>query len=54
MAFSPGLGFGYHYDTFGLFIAGGMDFPIGNTIATNWRYKNQPWIGFGVGFSIFK
>ncbi|MCX2582711.1 hypothetical protein [Pedobacter sp. MR22-3] len=54
LGFSPGIGLGLHYDSFVFFLAGGIDIPISNSIAENWRYKNQPWLGFGLGFSIFK
>jgi len=54
LGFSPGIGLGFHYDSFVLFLAGGIDVPISNSIANEWRYKNQPWLGFGLGFSIFK
>lgn len=54
LGFSPGIGLGFHYDSFVLFLAGGIDVPISNSIANEWRYKNQPWFGFGLGFSIFK
>lgn len=54
LGFSPGIGLGFHYDSFVLFLAGGIDVPITNSVANEWRYKNQPWLGFGLGFSLFK
>jgi len=54
LSFGPGFGMGFHYDSFGVFIGAGLDIPIGNSTAKEWRYKNQPWIGFGIGFGLFK
>ena len=51
LAISPGAGIGFHYDNFAIFAMIGTDLPLGD-VASDWRFKNQPWIGFGVGFSI--
>jgi hypothetical protein len=51
LALTPGLAFGFHYDSFAIFTAFGKDLLTGK-VAENWRYKNQVWLGFGIGFNI--
>jgi len=36
-----------------LSILTGIDFPSGN-LQQKGVYRNQPWIGFGLGFGLFK
>jgi len=52
-AFSPAVGIMIEKSGIqvGAFI--GIDFPIGD-IQRDWVYRNKPWIGIGLGFSIFK
>ncbi len=52
-AFSPAIG--VMIEKGGIQIGGfiGWDFPLGN-IQRNWVYRNRPWFGVGLGFSIFK
>ena len=52
-AFSPAIGLMIEKSgiQIGAFI--GWDFPIGE-IQKNWVYRNRPWIGIGLGFSILK
>lgn len=54
LSFGPGFGMGFHYDSFGIFLGAGIDIPMSNSTAKEWRYKNQPWLGFGIGFGLFK
>ena len=54
-AISPAVGMVINFKNSGLqFITTiGVDFMAGE-LGRKWTYKNQPWIGIGVGFSIFK
>ena len=50
---TPYGGILYEYSQFqaGFFV--GFDFLTG-TVGRNWIYRNQPWFGIGLGFSLFK
>ena len=54
-AISPTIGMVINFKNSGLQLIGtiGMDFMAGE-LGRKWTYRNQPWIGIGVGFSIFK
>lgn len=54
-AISPTAGVVINFKNSGLQLIGtiGMDFMSGE-LGRKWTYTNQPWIGIGVGFSIFK
>jgi len=52
-ALTPSLGAIYSFDNYqvGLFV--GFDF-IDGEMGRNWQYTGSPWLGFGLGFSIFQ
>lgn len=52
-AFSPAIGFMIEKSGIQIGAFWGLDFPIGK-IQKNWIYRNRPWFGIGLGFSIFK
>jgi hypothetical protein len=54
-AISPTFGTVINFKNSGLQLIGtiGYDFMAGE-LGRKWTYRNQPWIGIGVGFSIFK
>ncbi len=51
-SFSPHLGFVMCINNFQLGIYSGIDFLNGET-NTFWTYRNQPWLGIGIGFDLF-
>ncbi|MFD2564944.1 hypothetical protein [Aquimarina rubra] len=53
LSVSSGLGYQYGYGKLGLSILLGMDLPLSST-GQNWVFKYQPWLGIGIGYSIFK
>lgn len=52
-AFSPAIGYMFEKNNVQLSLIIGFDFPAGN-LQRKWVYRNQPWFGIGVGFSLFK
>lgn len=52
-AFSPAAGYMLEKNNVQLSIIIGFDFPAGN-LQKKWVYRNQPWFGIGLGFSLFK
>lgn len=54
-AISPAAGMVINFKNSGLQLITtiGVDFMAGE-LGRKWTYRNQPWIGIGVGFSIFK
>ena len=53
LSFSSGLGYQYGYGKLGLSLLLGIDLPT-SSIGQNWVFKYQPWLGVGIGYSIFK
>ena len=53
LSIGPGLGYQYGYGKLGLSILLGIDLPV-SSIGQNWVFKYQPWLGVGIGYSIFK
>ncbi|AZJ34795.1 hypothetical protein [Tenacibaculum singaporense] len=53
LSISSGVGYQYGYGKLGLSILLGMDFPV-SSLGQNWVFKYQPWLGMGIGYSIFK
>jgi hypothetical protein len=53
LSFSSGVGYQYGYGKLGLSLLLGIDFPV-SSIGQNWVFKYQPWLGIGIGYSIFK
>lgn len=53
LSISSGVGYQYGYGKLGLNILLGMDLPV-SSIGQNWVFKYQPWLGIGIGYSIFK
>jgi hypothetical protein len=51
--FSPAIGWMWEKNGVQLSILTGIDFPSGN-LQQKWVYRNQPWIGLGVGIGLFK
>lgn len=52
-AFTPSFGLIYTYENFQIGFFSGIDYLSGE-MGSNWRYKNRPWFGFGLGFTIFQ
>lgn len=52
-AFTPSLGLVYSYETFQFGLFSGYDIIPGN-LGENWVYRNRPWLGIGLGFTIFQ
>lgn len=48
---SNGCAFGFQYKAAGLFVATGIDVPIGRD-SQEWNFYMMPWIGFGLGLKI--
>ena len=53
LSFSSGIGYQYGYGKLGLSLLLGIDLPV-SSIGQNWVFKYQPWLGIGIGYSIFK
>ena len=53
LTLSSGIGYQYGYGKLGLSFLLGLDLPFSKT-GQNWVFKYQPWIGVGIGYSIFK
>jgi hypothetical protein len=51
-SFSPHLGFVFEADKFQFGLYTGIDFLNGEP-NNYWVYRNQPWLGIGLGYSIF-
>lgn len=52
-AFTPSLGLVYTYESFQIGMFTGLDIIPGE-LGQNWDYKNKPWLGVGIGFTIFQ
>lgn len=52
-AFTPSLGLVYAYESFQVGLFSGLDIIPGE-LGQNWDYKNKPWLGVGLGFTIFQ
>jgi hypothetical protein len=54
-AMSPTIGFLFNFKNSGLQLIAstGLDLMAGE-LGKKWIYRNQPWIGIGIGFSLFK
>ena len=52
-AFSPNLCFVAEIKGFQFGVFGGFDFLVGK-LNKEWLYRNQPWFGIGIGYSLFK
>ncbi len=53
-AFSPGLGLVYAFGSAQLGLFMGFDILPGRSAAAReWIYRRQPWLGIGIGFSIY-
>jgi len=52
-AFTPSLGLVYSYESFQVGLFSGLDIIPGE-LGQNWDYKNKPWLGVGLGFTIFQ
>ncbi len=52
-SFSPHLGFIFDYQSFQFGLYTGMDFLDGEPNKL-WVYRNKPWMGIGIGYSLFK
>ena len=51
-AFSVSAGYMYQFDKFQIGVFVGTDY-ISNNAAIGWRYQGVPWIGVGLGLSLF-
>lgn len=52
-AFTPSLGIVYAYERFQIGAFVGWDI-IGGALGENWIYNKKPWLGLGLGFTIFQ
>jgi hypothetical protein len=52
-AFTPSLALVYTYESFQIGVFTGLDIIPGE-LGQNWDYKNKPWLGLGLGFTIFQ
>lgn len=52
-AFTPSLGIVYSYERFQIGTFVGWDI-IGGALGENWIYNKKPWLGLGLGFTIFQ
>ena len=52
-ALTPSLGAVYSYENYQLGLFVGFDI-MGGEMGKNWQYTGSPWLGFGLGFSIFQ
>lgn len=52
-AFTPSLGLVYSYESFQVGLFSGLDIIPGD-LGQNWDYNNKPWLGVGLGFTIFQ
>jgi hypothetical protein len=50
-AISYGFSLGYQYRLLGLYFVSGIDTPVSKH-GKMWNYKNQPWIGVGIGIGL--
>lgn len=48
---SSGFALGFQYKTAGIYLATGLDLPIGRD-SQQWNFYMMPWIGFGLGLKI--
>ena len=51
--FSTGAGYVYSRNKIAVGFFYGYDFGVGS-ISNTWNYDNRPWLGFGLGYDIFK
>lgn len=52
-ALTPSLGLVYSYENFQIAIFSGYDIIPGE-LGKNWQYRKTPWLGLGLGFTIFQ
>lgn len=52
-AFTPSLGVLYAFENFQIGVFTGID-VIGGSEGDSWRYNNKPWLGIGMGFTLFQ
>lgn len=52
-AFTPSLGLVYTYESFQIGAFTGLDIIPGE-LGQNWDYEDKPWLGLGLGFTIFQ
>ena len=52
-AFTPSLGIVYSFESFQVGLFSGLDIIPGE-LGQNWDYRNKPWLGVGLGFTIFQ
>lgn len=52
LALSPFVGFNVQYQSITFSLLSGFDIIPGQ-IGSNWAYRNSPWVGIGIGASIF-
>ncbi|MEO1515189.1 MAG: hypothetical protein AAFV95_09245 [Bacteroidota bacterium] len=52
--FSLGLGMQFGYKRFGLSVLSGFDFPVSTNAGEDWILRGNLWLGFGIGYHLFK
>lgn len=52
-AFTPSLGVLYAFENFQIGVFTGVDI-IGGAEGDSWGYNNKPWLGIGMGFTLFQ
>ncbi len=50
---TPSIGVLFEIKDFQIGVYSGIDF-LARELGDRWSYKNQPWLGIGIGFSIFR
>lgn len=53
LGLTGGLGYQYGHGKLGISLLLGVDAPLSG-VGKDWVFRYQPWLGFGVGYSIFK
>lgn len=53
LSLNTGVAYSFLINKFNLFLGIGIDIPM-SSAADDWIFKGQPWLGIGLGYSVFK
>tara|TARA_R110001632_G_scaffold169003_3_gene287847 strand:- start:115 stop:1221 length:1107 start_codon:yes stop_codon:yes gene_type:complete len=53
LSINTGLAYSFLINKFNIFLGVGVDIPM-SSVADDWIFKGQPWLGVGLGYSVFK
>ena len=53
LSINTGLAYSFLINKFNIFVGIGVDIPM-SSVADDWIFKGQPWLGIGLGYSVFK